>query len=85
MGTAELVRGSDSALSTMRLLAMLRRNQFSGTSLSPKTFAHETSQLGTRFEDDCGLNWRGYEQALILTRSSILAVEASQCHESCSY
>ena len=32
-----------SALSTTRSLAMLRRIQFSGTSLSPNTFAHETS------------------------------------------
>jgi hypothetical protein len=50
---------------------------FFGTQALTKKFAHETSQLGTRFEDGCGLNWRGSEQALILTRSSILAVEAS--------
>ena len=50
---------------------------FFGTQALTKKFAHETSQLGTRFEDGGGLNWIGSEQALILTRSSILAVEAS--------
>jgi hypothetical protein len=56
---------------------LVRCISFFGTQAITKKFAHETSQRGTRFEDGCGLDWRGSELALIITRSSILAVEAS--------
>ena len=46
---------------------LVRRILFSGTQALTKKFAHETSQLGTRFEDGGGLNLSCSELTLIIT------------------